>query len=404
MRGLRLITVVIASVFCLTMSWTAHADFRLQGELSSNINVRSMISQDWSLESYSYLSGTLEMFPQDEDNILAVVNFGGSSMPASPDMGVPLREIFPGNIRVYSSYLDVATPLWYGGPRWLFRIGNQSPRWHSFVSRPPETDGIIVSNINVGTWNNQLLYLWGNMPNVVTMGVQASGIIKGTRVSAAYVTRGSASEVAADAHLNLFQNRVQLRVGGAYSESRLHRLSAVSSFFLGPNLRMEYGYMYDERFYPFVDPPMGGPGPDPGPGPGPLSAPAVFPPSTRHNVGISTRQFGLNWDVRGSIENGELVDLSVRTNQNFYVGKTPIGTSYGISRLHSDQRSYDVGIRTTLNLFDLHRISLRGSIGYTPAGLHWSIGTAYGVPHGFNIDLAHSAQATTFSAGVRLRF
>lgn len=385
---MRVLTVAMAVVLWFAAPWTAHADFRLHGELSSNLSVmQNVTTKDWTLRSSSRMSGTLEIFPQEQDNIIAVVSFSGIGSQASPDEGVPLRNIFPREIQAHTSYLEVTTPLWYGGPQWLYRFGNQSPRWHSFISRPPESDGIVVSNINIGAWNNQLLYLWGNVPDLVTLGVQTSGFIGGTRVSAAYVSRDSASELAADAHLNLLQNRLQLRVGGAYAEARVHRWEAVSGFSLGSGWRFEHRYRYDERFQPFRDPP-----------------PMPLTPTNSHNLRVSTNLLGFNWDVSTAFLNGVTSDLAVRADKNFYIGKTPLGTSYSVSGLHSDRPSYDVGIRTTLDLFDIHRISLRGSIGYTPQGIRWSLGSAYGVPHGFNLDLSHSAQGTTFSAGVRLRF
>src|SRR5690606_7634975 len=117
-KKLKSLAALIVAVFALHVAASpAAAGLRTNGSLGLDFSLRrSPSSHAWMRSISTSLNLNAELFPGDRDNARVVVLTSGwtDNMSNSEEL-----SIIPQNLNVRSSYLELTTSLWAGGPQWL---------------------------------------------------------------------------------------------------------------------------------------------------------------------------------------------------------------------------------------------------------------------------------------------
>ncbi len=324
----------------------------------------------------SSLDLNAEFFPGNWDNAKVVVQTGGSTHNSSNSDEL---SIVPNDLRVRSSYLELTTSLWSGGPQWLVRMGDQSVSWSPLVQRPMDRKGLTVSNVNIRGINTRWVYLWGSSGELATAGIIAATRVGGVMLSGTYVDNSVRRQIALEGNTVVLDGLVEVQGGVSLDGGAIHAARAVLGWDPIPGWSLEGRH----EVHDYSD-----------------------PLRRRYNTqfSVSTQQFGTQFLARADLRDGAFDRTSITAQRPFMISNQLVRASYSVSIL-GDRVDHNITGQTTANIGVFKNVGLSGSLGTSGGLTVWRAQVSYSTPGGpsFNIQYDQS-QRTRFRTGVSLSF
>lgn len=391
-KVLRWITVgLIVLVLCPSI---AFADLNYSGRLTFNINGRLTSTPPRKLEisSISRLNLTATFYPGNDDTTRAVVDIAGATPVMYASAGDPLIAV-PENLTAGSSYLETSTPLWSGGPPWLIRLGTQSLRWSSMISRVSSRTGLTVSNVMLGPVHTRWFYLWASPSQGVASGVQASSSLGPAVIDTTIVGIDSKYQAAVESSASFLDRRLNLGAGASFSAAGLGQTRLNVMFAVNRDLDISLSRQQVI-------------------GPDPFSP---HPPRQATHYGLQARwtirDYAVDWSIATIQQTGQPSPLSQRLgiNRSFNIGQLPVSLGYDLdwnSTMGIQEISHSLNASTQVNLGVFRGIRISTNAGWgTDEELSWRANASYSVPRGPSLSLAYDKNSgPSFSATIGINF
>ena len=332
--------------------------------------------EGWERIVSSDLGLSAELFPGDRDNSRVVMQVSGWSENTSNSERL---TIIPSEMGINSSYLELTTSIWAGGPQWLVRLGDQSLSMSSLIERPRSRTGVSVSNVNIGSVNTRWAYLWGGAGGEAAAAVMAQARLRDLVLRGTFVDSGTRRQLALEGNSLLLDGLAEVQAGLSFADGNVHAASVSFGWEFTPGWSVE----------------------------GEFAAIDLDDPEFRYSTtALSAFAYLGNMQFSASVEaiDGEFDSASVSAQRPFMLFRRMVRTSY-TAMWSGDRLNHRVTAQTSVDLGVLRGVGLRASIGTEGARTVWRADASYSTPGGPSISIQYNqSQQTTFRTGVSLDF